>query len=785
MEPFDPIDPLKLKDEIVAKGATMYYAEQADLNAEALVAEIRRNAAEAEQVRKQADKKIDEFKARFSLRRLPVTLAKKGYQIINTKSRGRLGRLRHGDLRAFFSGRSLNIPTFSDISFAYQPKPSVSVVIPVYNLLDITLDCLRSLANCKESVPFEVIVVDDKSPDPLVAAVLRRIPGIVFEHHQVNQGFVGSCNTGASKARGEIIYFLNNDTKVEDNFLSPVVELYADARVGAVGSKLVHPTGLLQEAGGVIFNTGEAWNYGKTDLVDRPEYNMVRDVDYCSGAGLSIRTELFSRIGGFNMELSPGYYEDVELCFAVRQLGYRVLYQPRSIVVHYEGASSSMNAVEEGKKPMKAYQEVNFHKFKKMRATELATQWPKMLPYLPTIARRKRGFRIWVFDWIVPMADRDYGSARMLSILKILSKDHTVTFIPRTPLDRPRYREILQRMGIEVFPGGIGANLTNKMRADGKFIDLIIMSRPDVLHFFYHLVKRFAPQAPIIYDTVDVHHQRLEREIATVEDEKKKLEVQHLSGQYKALEKEYGSRSDAIWAISPNDQEAFRRLVPAGQIDIVSGAHPVLSSVAPLAGRKDMFYIGSFYHTPNRDAIEYYVTSILPLLKQRLPDVKLHVIGEPVPEDLRRMVTEKAGDSVEFVGAIDDAALLDYHQRARLFVCPLRFGSGLKGKVLMALANGLPVVTTSIGAEGIPFSGSQDVAIADTPQDFVNAIEAIYKDDTLWVQRSQNGQRIVADHFSEQNMSNEIMASLIKLEERLGRFDRDRDTIPPSNRKDS
>ncbi|MDP2587487.1 MAG: glycosyltransferase, partial [bacterium] len=760
----DPSDPLQLKNPIVARGAALYYAEQADLNAEALRREIWAHTAEVEQARKEADQKMEAFKTKLTPKHLPKTLAKRVYNIANKKTHGRLNGLRYGGWSGL-TGRPKRtgpaIPRFTDIKFTLPDKPVVSVVVPVFNLLDITVECLRSLTKIKESVSFEVIVVDDASTEPLVQPVLHRIPGIVYVRQPKNGGFVNSCNSGALKARGEFIYFLNNDTTVHDSFLSPVVELYKNPHIGAVGSKLVHPTGLLQEAGGIVFKTGEGWNYGKSDRPDRPEYNVVRDVDYCSGAGLSIRRSLFERIGGFNKNLEPGYYEDVELCFAVRELGYRVVYQPHSVVVHYEGASSLSNVVD-GKKPMKAYQEVNYHKFKKMRAAELADQWPKELLYLPLIARRKRGLRVWVFDWFVPMHDREYGAARMLTILELLARDHTVTFVARDIVDRERYRVKLQDIGVYVCPRIFGSNFTNTMRAEGKFIDLAIVSRPEIMHFFYHVIRRFAPQAPIIYDTVDVHHVRLERELAKttattgpakIADLKKQIEY------FRTLEREYGTLADVVWAITPTDQQNFRRLLPSAQIDIVSGAHEPHKVVPGVSGRTGLLYIGSFHHPPNISAVEFYIQEIYPRLQKRLPGVQLKVIGHAASDQLKQLAGEKTGGGVVFLGGVDDATLLAEQKKARIFVCPLLFGSGLKGKIVMSMAAGLPVVTTSVGAEGIPAQNGHDIAIADSPDDFVARIVELYLNAALWQERSRNGQQVIEDHYSERNLQQELRTS--------------------------
>lgn len=765
IDPIDLQDPLRLDDRVVARGAEQYYQDQAELNAEAIRLQMLEAINQVGLVQQDYQARI----ARLQELLKPKVFVRKATKKILRAVKHRL--VRYG--RVLIARRdALQIPRFTDIYFTQPAEPVVSVIIPVYNLLPITLACLRSILRQPERVPFEIIVVDDASPDPLVQSVLKRIPGITYVRQPQNGGFVRSCNAGASRARAPILYFLNNDTEVWSNWLTPIVQLYQDRTVGAVGSKMVYPKPpaqahwTLQEAGGIVFKSGEAWNYGRTDRADLSHYNFIRDVDFCSGAGLSIRRDLFERIGGFNLALAPGYYEDVELCFAVRDLGYRVLYQPLSVVTHYEGASSASKVLN-GQKPMKAYQIVNGQKFKHMRVKELTQQWPKELEKLPLIARRKRGMRIWFFEWFIPMFDRDYGSARTVALLRELARHHTVTFVARDITDKPRYREFLQNLGVEVVPRGVGSNLTHKLAVEGKYIDLAIVARPDVMHYFYHLLKRFAPQAPIIYDTVDIHHMRLERELARTTEPRKCREIQGQITLFKTLELEYGRRSDAIWAITPADQTNLLRLLPGKQVDIVSAAHEANPSQRTYAEREGLMYIGSFHHPPNIASMEFYINEINPHLQRLVPGLTLSVIGQAVPEWLKRLARDKAGETVKFIGTVSDAGLEQAYERARLFVAPVTFGSGLKGKVVMAMSRGLPVVATSMAAEGIPARDGLSIDLADEPQLFAQKIAALYLDNAVWQMRSQAALKVVRTHYSEQHFAQEINDSFAKLTSRL------------------
>jgi GT2 family glycosyltransferase len=218
--------------------------------------------------------------------------------------------------------------------------PEVSVVIPVYGKLDFTLRCLVSLGARTETTSFEVIVVDDGSPDD-TERVLSRCPGLRYARNEVNGGFITSCNRGASMARGRFVCFLNNDTVVLPGWLDELVDTARRVPLaGLVGSRLIYPSYALQESGGLVWRDASAANFGNGRDPFHPRYGYLRDVDYCSAASVLLEKALFDELGGFDRRYAPCYYEDTDLAFKVREAGRRVLVQPASRVVHFEGATA-------------------------------------------------------------------------------------------------------------------------------------------------------------------------------------------------------------------------------------------------------------------------------------------------------------------------------------------------------------------------------------------------------------------------------------------------------------
>lgn len=251
--------------------------------------------------------------------------------------------------------------------------PQVSIVIPIFNQVLYTYNCLLTIQACDPEISKEIILVNNASQDQ-TSELLSRLPeGFKVIHNRENQGFVVACRQGASQAAGEFILFLNNDTQVRPDYLKALINCFqADAKVGIAGSKLIYPDGYLQEAGGIVFNDASGWNYGRMQDPTAPKYNQTREVDYCSGASLMIRQGLWHYVGGFDPIYAPAYYEDTDLCFAVRQSGYKVVYCPQSEVIHHEGKTAGTDI----NKGYKAYQQINKDKFYQKWKVALQEHYP-------------------------------------------------------------------------------------------------------------------------------------------------------------------------------------------------------------------------------------------------------------------------------------------------------------------------------------------------------------------------------------------------------------------------
>lgn len=221
-------------------------------------------------------------------------------------------------------------------------KPHVTILIPVYNHLSTTLECLASIvaSMTPEDPSFEVLVANDASTDA-TAQVLAGVSHLRVVNQPSNLGFLLNCNTAAAHARGDVLILLNNDVQVTRGWLGKLVAcLESDERIGAVGPRILYPNGWLQEAGTRLHRDGSAEMLGLNDQADLPRYQYTRDVDYCSGACLALHRADFDRLGGFDTGYAPAYCEDSDLCMRLRSEGRRIVYCADTEVVHQLSATS-------------------------------------------------------------------------------------------------------------------------------------------------------------------------------------------------------------------------------------------------------------------------------------------------------------------------------------------------------------------------------------------------------------------------------------------------------------
>lgn len=635
------------------------------------------------------------------------------------------------------------------LAFSAGASPSVSVLLVLFNRVELTYQCLESI-QALEGVALEVVVVDNNSTDR-TSELLDRLDGVRVIRNRRNEGFVKAANLAAKKATGTHLLFLNNDTELlPDSLRSAVHLLESEPDIGAVGGRIVDLAGRLQEAGSIVWRDGTTEGYGRGDDPQSGAYLFPREVDYCSGVFLLTRQEVFWKLGGFDTAFEPAYYEESDYCFRLRQAGLRVLYDPGSVVLHYETASL------ENVGSLKAYLKRNRPRFVQRHGPSIKSSWaPDLLNMFAAGNRGRFRSRILVMDDFVPLERFGGGSPRMQEILRLLTGlGLFVTFFAANP-SRASRREIEKELPvsdhlelIDHLHRGLFLDFW-KYRRDAY--DTLVISRP---HNFRHLLDLGldpkTEHAQVIYDAEAVFARRgeLRRKVRGAEAETvESLELEE--------ELALARRAEHIWAVT---EEEGKLLAGSGQrMSVIGHCAKGQPGLRPFGERKGALFVGRLEeeHSPNVDALRWYLEEIHPRLCDRLEElIPLTVVGKAARESF------PDSPETDFVGYVDD--LQPVYDAHRIFVAPTRFAAGIPHKVTGAATHGVPSVATSLLVRQLGWSDGVEIVDggeADAER-FAAQAARLYTQEDLWLEVRSNSLARVAREQSRDAIRSALIGAL-------------------------
>lgn len=360
--------------------------------------------------------------------------------------------------------------------------------------------------------------------------------------------------------------------------------------------------------------------------------------------------------------------------------------------------------------------------------------------------RSNSGKRILVIAPRMLTPDLDTGSLRMYHLAKVLNDlSCQVTFVASFLHSWPPFEDRLEEdsnrlreLGIEVRSPGHTKSVEDLLEESGKTYEVVILSDVYVAAKHMDSVRKYAPQTVILFDTVSLHYLRHYREAKLTGN------VRTLKRALKTKRQELAAaeQADYTLVVSPIEKSILEKNRHGLRVHVIPSIHAVYGSAKPFSERKDILFVGSFQHLPNIDAVNYLIEEVYPLVKREVPGVKTYIIGQDPPASVKSM----SSSEVIVTDYVPDLA--PYFNNCRLSVAPIRFGAGIKGKVLMSMSYGVPVVGSSLATEGMHLTNGKNVLVADNPEDFCDAVVNLYQNETLWDQISESGLAIISQHFS-------------------------------------
>ena len=362
--------------------------------------------------------------------------------------------------------------------------------------------------------------------------------------------------------------------------------------------------------------------------------------------------------------------------------------------------------------------------------------------------------RVLIIDDIIPEFNKDSGSRRLTEIIKLLLKNKVSVFLIGDLKEykyKSSYIEKFKNLGVIVYEPSIDekGNLITKegfIKKIAPLLNVAWLHRPGIFDKYYKVIKESNENVELIFDMVDFHYLRLLREWE-LDKTNSNLKIQ--AQKHLAIEINNCKQADKIIVISDLDKASLKEHYPTTDkmisIGNVHQFQEINEDFKSFENRSNLLFIGGFKHTPNVDAVLFLKNEIMPIVWSSNPNICVNVVGS-YPTD--KVITLNS-DKFKVIGFVEDVS--GYLKNSKLFVAPLRYGAGIKGKIGQSFEYSLPVVTTSIGAEGFDFGEFKDQMIANNAQNIANKIIELYSNGTLWNAVSATSSAIIQPFSKEEN----------------------------------
>lgn len=614
-------------------------------------------------------------------------------------------------------------------NFSTESNPEVSIIIHDVDDLKTILNCLYHIQKYDQNISREIIVINDENIDE-ISSYLGNIKGIALINPEESLGLVKNINHAIEKAKGRFIYLLESHVLVQDNYLSGLIEIFNNKEnVGAVGSKRISAESNMVSAGNLVFENSEIVELGKSETIDTPQFDFVRKVDFCAGSVLFHKINKNGNLNLLNETFSSVYFAEADLCLKLKKdENLETYYHPHSEVVCFN--YSFKTEINPDREIFNTCWNSYFKNNKNVKADKFNYYNHYKTPNFLFLEEN------------MPKPDQDSGSRRFMEILKILQRNGHHIVLAVKHFDETKdsdYIPYFQNAGIEICREYVNAQNKIVKVADQvvnalSYIDIVWIFRPLGFDYWYHLIQDKASGKKIIYDMVDLHYLRMEREnnyIDVVTNEREKEIIFFKEKEYAGM-----NISDAVISISDEEKNTVSEQgVKKDKIFTVSNIHkPVNNIPLDFSKRDGLLFIGGYNHLPNIDAVKFLHNQIMPLVWAKNDKIKIFILGPDFPIDLKEKYHSERFQILGYQETVDF-----WFENSRVFVAPLRYGAGVKGKIGQALEFKLPVITTGIGAEGMSLEDDKTALISDeNPQNFADKILELYDNENLWQTLHEN-----------------------------------------------